>query len=68
MRGTLNINMWKVSINYKYLFVGWQCYLFMSLVQSSCSVATSLRGKPFEKQLARCNVNKQGSPGERQCQ
>ena len=40
----------------------------MPPVQSSCSVATSLPGKPFEKQLARCNVNKKGSRGERQCQ
>lgn len=68
MRETLNINKWKVSINYKYLFIEWQCYLFMSPVQGSCSVATSLRGKTFEKQLASCNVNKQGSRGERQCQ
>ena len=39
MRKILNINMCKVYVNYKSLFIERQCYVFMSLVQGSCAVA-----------------------------
>ena len=42
MREILNVNMWKVDVNYKTLFMEWQCYIFMPLVQGGCAVATSL--------------------------
>ena len=41
MTEILNINMWKVCVNYKSLFIERQCYVFMSLAQSSCAVAAS---------------------------
>ena len=43
MREILNINMCKVYVNYKSLFIEWQCYIFMSLAQGSCAVAASSR-------------------------
>ena len=43
MRKILNINMCKVYVNYKSLFIERQCYVFMSLVQGSCAVAASSR-------------------------
>ena len=57
MREILNINMCKVYVNYKSLFIERQCYVFMSLAQSSCAVA-----------WARCYVNKHGCRRERLCQ
>ena len=41
MRKNLNINMCKVYVNYKSLFIERHCYIFMSLAQSSCVVAAS---------------------------
>ena len=41
MTKILNINMRKVCVNYKFLFIGRQCYVFMSLAQGSCTVAAS---------------------------
>ena len=46
MRKNLNINMCKVYINYKSLFIERQFYVFMSLAQSSCAVAASSRENP----------------------
>ena len=43
MREILNINMCKVYVNYKSLFIERQCYIFMSLAQGSCAVAASPR-------------------------
>ena len=42
MRETFNVNMWKADVNYKTLFIEWQCYIFMPLVQGGCVVATFL--------------------------
>ena len=42
MRENLNINMLKVYVNYKTLFIERQ-YIFMSLAQGSFAVATSSR-------------------------
>ena len=39
MRKNLKVNMCKVYVNYKSLFMEWQCYIFMSLAQGSCAVA-----------------------------
>ena len=39
----LNINMCKVYVNYKSLFIERQCYIFMSLAQGSCAVAAFSR-------------------------
>ena len=44
IRKILNINMCKVFVNYKFLFIERQCYIFMSLVQGSCAVL-ALSGK-----------------------
>ena len=41
MTEILNINMCKVCVNYKSLFIERQCYVFMSLAQGSCAVAAS---------------------------
>ena len=41
LREILNINICKVYVNYKSLFIERQCYIFLSLVQSSCAVAAS---------------------------
>ena len=41
MREILNINMCKVYVNYKSLFIERQCCMFMSLAQGSCAVAVS---------------------------
>ena len=41
MKEILNINMCKVYVNYKSLFIETQCYMFMSLAQGSCAVAAS---------------------------
>ena len=46
MRKNLNINMCKVCINYKSLFIERQFYVFMSLAQSSCAEAASSRENP----------------------
>ena len=43
MREILSINMCKVYVNYKSLFIDWQYYIFMSLAQGSCTVAASSR-------------------------
>ena len=43
MRKNLNINMCKVYINYKSLFIERQCYIFMSLARGSCAVVASSR-------------------------
>ena len=43
MRKNLNINMCKVYVNYKSLFIERQCYIFMSLAQGSCAVAAFSR-------------------------
>ena len=43
MTEILNINMCKVCVNYKSLFIERQCYVFMSLAQGSCAVAASSR-------------------------
>ena len=43
MREILNINMWKVYVICKTLFIKQQ-YIFMLLAQGSCAVATSSRG------------------------
>ena len=43
MREILNIYMQKVHVNYKTLFIERQCYIFMSLMQTSSAVATSPR-------------------------
>ena len=43
MRKNLNINVCKVYVNYKSLFIERQCYIFMSLAQGSCAVAASSR-------------------------
>ena len=43
MRKILNINMGKLSVNYKTSFIERQCYIFMSLAQGSYAVATSSR-------------------------
>ena len=37
----LSINMCKVYVNYKSLFIETQCYMFISLAQGSCAVAAS---------------------------
>ena len=42
MTEILNINVWKVYVNYKTLFTERQCYIFMSVVQGGCALATSL--------------------------
>ena len=55
MREFLNINLWKVYVNYESLFKERQCYTFMSLAQGSCAVATSV-GKTVQITLARCNI------------
>ena len=39
MREILNINMCKVYVNYKTLFIERRCCIFMSLAQGSCAVA-----------------------------
>ena len=41
MREVLNINMCKVYVNYRSLFIERQCYIFTSLAQGSCAVAAS---------------------------
>ena len=41
-RNNLNINMCKVHVNYKSLFVQRQCFMFMPLAQGGCAVAASL--------------------------
>ena len=43
IRKILNINMGKLSVNYKTSFIERQCYIFMSLAQGSYAVATSSR-------------------------
>ena len=43
MSETSNINMCKVYVNYKSLFIEWQCYIFMSVAQGSCAVTASSR-------------------------
>ena len=43
MRKVSNINMSKVYVNYKSLFIKRQCCIFMSLAQGSCAVAASSR-------------------------
>ena len=43
MRKILNMNMCKVYVNYKPLFIERQYYIFMSLAQCSCAVAVSSR-------------------------
>ena len=43
MREILNINMCKIYVNYKSLFIERQCYVFTSLAQGSCAVAASSR-------------------------
>ena len=40
-RNNLNINMCKVHVNYKSLFVERQCLMFMPLAQSGCAAAAS---------------------------
>ena len=41
MTAILNINMREVYVNYKTLYTEWQCFIFKSLGQGSCAVATS---------------------------
>ena len=41
MIAILNINMREVYVNYKTLYTEWQCFIFKSLGQGSCAVATS---------------------------
>ena len=41
MREILNINMFKVYVNYKSLLIERQGCIFMSLAQGSCAVAAS---------------------------
>ena len=41
MTEILNINMCRVCVNYKSLFIERQYYVFMSLAQGSCAVAVS---------------------------
>ena len=55
MRKNLNINMCKAYVNYKSLFIEWQCYTFMSLAQGSCAVAASSRSNNMS--TAEGNVN-----------
>ena len=43
MRKNLSLNMCKVYVNYKSLFIERQCYIFMSLTQGSCALAASSR-------------------------
>ena len=43
MREILNINMCKVYVNYKSLFIERQCYVLVPLAQGSCAVAASSR-------------------------
>ena len=43
IRKFLNINMCKVYVNYKSLFIEQQCYIFMSLAQGSSQSRTSSR-------------------------
>ena len=43
IREILNINMCKVYVNYKSIFIERQCYIFMSLAQGSCVVVASSR-------------------------
>ena len=45
MRKVLNLNMCKVYVNYKSLFIERQYYIFMSLAQGSCAVAVSSQKK-----------------------
>ena len=45
IRKILNINMCKVCVNYNYLFIEQQCYIFMSLAQGSSQSRTSSREK-----------------------
>ena len=44
MTEILNINICKVWVNYKSLFIERQCYVFMSLAQGSYAVAASSWG------------------------
>ena len=39
MIDVLNINMWKVCVNYNTLFIDRRCYTSMLLAQGSCAVA-----------------------------
>ena len=70
MRETFNVNMWKADVNYKTLFIEWQCYIFMPLVQGGCVVATFL----WENHLNNMRhehvvyVNEHGCQEECQCQ
>ena len=43
VREILNISSCKVYVNYKSLFIEQQCYILMSLVQGSCTLAASSR-------------------------
>ena len=43
MREISNIIMCKVYVNYKSLFIEWQCYIFMPLAQGSFAVAAPSR-------------------------
>ena len=43
MRQILDIDICKVYVNYKFLFIERQCSIFMSLAQESCAVAASSR-------------------------
>ena len=45
IKRNLNINMWKVDVNYNSFFIEWQCYILMSLAQGSCAVATTSSGE-----------------------
>ena len=55
MREILNIYMQKVYVNYKSLFIERQCYIFTSLTQGSCAVATSSLENRSNKQFIGAN-------------
>ena len=58
------LNMCKVYVNYKSLFIERQCYIFTSLAQGTCTVAASSR----EDHSNNNDVNKHGCRRECQCQ